>query len=478
MKLVPAKPYYNVDPVSKAIMSDAIYDGYRDEFDALNSRFGLVEFCDVGTGAPGDGLFWWDKTEMLLAVAGGKCFCISELGAVTELTGADLIAGTQTVFADGQKIDNSAFLYLCNGGKLNYSTGGNFTQAASPAPQLCSHVAYNGLRFVANEIGTARMYFTDINPDDNEYDPTYWEAIENPLTTDSRGDNLLGLYQAWDDIAAWGSQGREIWQTSGGTPPLQPRLGSMCEAGLIAPYSVKKSDNTFFALCSVDDKPAVVRLEGNDPVIISLDIEKLLDAEDDLSVGIGDIISAFGQSFYILSFPTVSYAYNIKKKEWYIWSRWDALNGVRQAFIGRNFVYAKAWGKHLCQSRIDGKIYEVSATATDDDGDKIRTEWQAGWLDGGTSKEKQMPLARIHVKRGGAVAGSDEPYMVFRYRDNGSQVWKNERQISLGAPGKYEFYRRINGLGQFRSRQISIIMTDAAGLILPDIDLEVKALNR
>lgn len=479
MKLKVAKPYYNIDPVSKSIVGDALFDGYRNEADAFCSRFGLTEFVDLGTKKPGDGLFWWDKTGMVLAVSGGRAFSISQNGTITELPGGDFTEGTTAIFSDGQKVDNSAFLYVCNGGKLNYSTGGNFTQAPSPAPQRSTHVVYNGLRFLANEAGTARFSFTDVNPSTGEFDPTYWDAIENPLTSDARGDNVSGIFQAWDDIAVWGSEGREIWQTTGTEPPLQSRLGSFCEAGLIAPYSVKKADNTFFALCSIDGKPAVVRLAGNDPLIISLDIEKVLDGFSVVSDAIGDIVSAGGQSFYILTFPTEgqTWVYNIKKTEWYCWSRWNDFDSDRETFIGRHFIWAKAWGKHLCMSRIDGKIFEVDVDATSDDGDTIRSEYQSGNLDGGTSKRKTLPMLRIMCRRAQGTISGNEPVIIFRYRDNGSQEWKNERQVSLGKQGQYEFYRTLHNLGMFRSRQFSIILTDAAKLEFVEMDLEMKRLE-
>jgi len=479
MLIKPQKGFYNVDPVSGEFLSSAIFDGYLDEFNALCSRFGLVEFTDLATGFPGDGLFWWDKSDFPIAVSGGQCFKFDSAGSLTELTGGNFNTGTQATFADGQKVDNSAFLYACNGAKLNYSTGGNFTQAGVPAPQTCSHVVYNGLRFLANEVGTARFYFTDVNPADNEFDPTYWAAIENPLTSDSRGDNILGMYPTWDDVAIWGTQSREIWQVTGSSPPLQPRLGSLCEAGLVAPYSVQNADNTIFALCIVDKKLAVVRLLGNDPVIISLDIEKILDGFHTFNDAIGDVVSVGGQSFYIITFPTEdqTWAYNIKKKEWYQWSWWKTIPAKRGAFIGRNFIYAKSWGKHFCQSRLDGKIYEVIPEAKTDDGNTIKTEWQTGWLDGGTSKNKTMPFMRFHMRRGEGILGTDEPVIAFKYRDNGSRVWKNERQVGLGNTGEYEFYRRVNGLGMFRTRQMSIILTDAAKLVLADLDVEIKRLG-
>lgn len=479
MRIKPGKPYYNIDPVSGQFLSESIFDAYLDEAGSFTSRFGLAEFANLGTGRGGDGLFWWDKLNVVLAVSGGKCFILNSNGVATELTGGDFKINRPVSFADGQKVDNSAILYACNGGRLSYSTGGNFLHATLPAPQFSSHVIYNGLRFLANEIGTARFFFTDVNPINNEFDPTYWKALENPLTSDSRGDNISGLYQAWDDIAVWGTKSREIWQVTGGIPPLAPRLGSLSETELAAPYSVQKADNTFFALCIVDGKLAVVRLQGNDPVIISIDIEKILDGFKVIEDAIGDIVSAGGQSFYILTFPIEgqTWIYNIKRKEWYKWSYWNETKAERAMFIGRHFVYAKTWGKHLCQSRLDGTIYEVVPGLNNDNGNPIKSEWQSGWFDNGTSNNKIISSARFQMKRGEGILGANEPVFAFKYRNNGSGIWSNERLIGVGKTGEYEFYRRINGLGTFRTRQIAVTLTDAAKLILVGIDIEIKKLG-
>lgn len=479
MKLKPGKPYYNVDPVTKQIVSDALYDGYRDETESLVGRWGLTEFCNLGTGAPGDGGYWWDKAGIPVVVSAGRAFTFSRQGIVTELTGGDFATGTPVVFAAGQKVDNSGILMACNGNRLNYSVGGAFTPVDSPAPQEATHVVYNGLRFLANEKDTARFVFSDIDPDTGEFDPLYWDAIENPLTSDTRGDNILGLYQAWDDIAVWGGEGREIWQVTGGAPPLETRLGAFCEAGLIAPYSVQKADNTFFALCNVDGKPAVIRLQGNDPLIISTDIERVLDGLSTLNDAIGDIVSVGGQSFYLLTFPTEdqTWAYNIKLKEWYRWSWWNQDFATREAFIGRHFFYARQWGMHFCVSRTTGKVYRVDVDATTDDGNTIRTEWQSGRADGGTSKNKRVSLARFLFKRGVGDGAGSEPVAVIRWRDNGNMEWKNERQISLGKQGHYEVYKELYGLGMFRNRQFSIIFTDPAERVFVEMDVDVQAMG-
>lgn len=479
MFVTPQKPYYNIDQASKRVIADALYDGYRDDADAFCSRFGLTEWADLGTGLPGDGLWWWDKEGVALAFSNGRCWTIGEGAALTELTGGNFLAAAQVIVAEGQKVDGTTALYACNGGKLNYSTGGNFTQEAAPAPQTSRFVVYNGLRFVADETGTPRIYFSDVDPATGEFDPEYWAATENPLTCDTRGDDVAGLYQAWDDFAAWGRLGREIWQTTGAEPPLEARLGAFCEAGLIAPYSVQKADNTFYALCVVDQKVAVIALQGNDPIIISTDIEKVLDAMTTLSDAIGDIISIGGQAFYLLTFPAEnqSWCYNIKKKEWYCWSLWNELTAQRDAFLGRHFIYCRDWGLHLCQSRRDGKIYKLDLKANTDDGAIIRSEWQTGWIDGSVTQNKILSQIRLHLKRGLGGGSGDEPVCVLRYRDNGNQIWKNERQLSLGKQGQYDFYRSLNNLGYFRSRQFSLIMSDAAKLVAVGFDINLKVMG-
>ena len=107
----PAVPYYNIDPVGKQLVSDAIYDGYRDDAEDLCSRFGLVEFCDLGTGKPGDGLFWWDKVNTLIAVSGGRAFRVNDDGSTVELPSdpelvIELNEGTPVIFAPDNLVES------------------------------------------------------------------------------------------------------------------------------------------------------------------------------------------------------------------------------------------------------------------------------------------------------------------------------------------------------------------------------------
>jgi hypothetical protein len=471
--LKPAKPYYNIDTISKLTVSEWIYDGYLDETGCFCSRFGCDVFADTLTGQPGDGLFWWDKEAILVAITGGRAFTCSQAGVITEVDGAAFEIGTPTTFAAGQTVGNDGVLMAANGGPINYCIDGLTLQQMPPnAPQTVTHVVYNGLRWLANEKDTARFYFSDVDPDTGDFDPEYWDALENPLTGDARGDNIQGLYQAWDDIAVWGAEGRELWQVTGSSPPLEARLGAFCDAGLIAPYSVKAADNTLFALCNVDSKPAVIRLQANDPLIISIDIEQVLDSYTTVTDAIGDIASIAGQSFYILTFPTedVSWAYNIKKKEWYQWSYWDSESATRHAYMYRNFVYCRQWGMHFCQSRVDGKIYKVNPASDYDGTDKMRPEWITSWIASETFTDKILLSLRFILKRAQGTILGTEPKIMVKWRDNGKMEWKVEREISLGLLGQYECIRTLHNLGMFRTRQISIALSDPAKLVLVGLE--------
>ena len=68
---------------------------------------------------------------------------ISQDGSTQELTGAT-INNQNVVFADGNMIDGSPWLYLADGGYPVYTRGADLTRlgAASGAPAAVSHVCW------------------------------------------------------------------------------------------------------------------------------------------------------------------------------------------------------------------------------------------------------------------------------------------------------------------------------------------------
>jgi hypothetical protein len=121
------KPYYNSDSIANSIAADDMYDCYLEPVPDVGlvtrRRPGLKLFGDLGTGAPGDGLFWREAAKTLIGVSNGEVFNINSDGVATKLTGEAPITGAPVVFADGQDTGGKPWLYMASG-KLIYTTDG------------------------------------------------------------------------------------------------------------------------------------------------------------------------------------------------------------------------------------------------------------------------------------------------------------------------------------------------------------------
>lgn len=475
------KPYFNIDPVSKgATVADTCIDGYFDESGTLRRRGALKAWLDLGTGAKGNGLFAWHQMERLVAVSGGRVWLIAQDGSTEELTGA-VLNDANVVFADGNKVDGSPWLYMADGGYPVYSTGNALQRLteASGAPSAVSHVAWTQGRFLVNQVGSRKFYATDTNPETGTIDNAYFLASDNPLTAESRPDNADYLGVSWEELLVWGKQGLEIWRDD--AVFFSPVAGAFTPAGILAPYSVVEADNTVFALCSVDggSKRAVIKMQGRVPQVVSLPIERVLQGYAEVSDAIGWLTP---DSEYVLTFPSAgeTWCYDYRNDAWYPWSRWDVDRAERQEFLGRHS--ATMWGRTFMQSRIDGKIYEYDRSTFADDGQMIRTEYVSGNI--GSGNKTRMNKLRIYLKRGQGDESGSEPVLLVRYKDERNDEgcnedgWNNSRSVSLGKQGKRSFYRDLNQMGSFATRQFSFILTDNADLALVRLEADMERLSR
>ena len=303
-------------------------------------------------------------------------------------------------------------------------------------------------------------------------DPAYWSAVDNPLTCDAKGDKLAALFTAWQEIYAWGSQGLEIWQDDAVTP-FSPITGAFSEGGIEAPYSVALADNTVFALCNIGGSRVVVKLQGRAPVVVSDAIGRVLAEMPMVADAIGDLISVGGVSLYLLSFPTAnqSWAYDYKND---VWCRWGSFSsGAHHRFVGVHACYAKNWNRHLIQSRMDGKIYELRRDLFTDDGQVMQSFRRTTWIDHGTYNRKRCDQFYIKVKCGQA----DNAVMLLRYRDDGRQEWSQYLEIPLLPLGDGQFMAKMNRFGQYRSRQYEFLLSDDADMALVSVDVELTGMS-
>lgn len=679
------KPFYNTDSIANSIASDDMMDCYLEAVPEVGfvtrRRPGLKLFTDLGTGFPGDGLFWWDAKSKLIAVSNGRIFDVANDGSYTDITDAPLEVGQPVTFADGQDTGGNPWLYMANG-KLVYTKGGNtdvpvtvqtrtitqnatgfgsansggvtltattytdntyavqvlFTNSTAyslystlatitgkdidgntvteivnlpivdstsksenyfktitgitltpsllaadatgiaasvtgatwtftaatfaeerqitilnnsatdhsaktalitgkdingaiisetvnlPAANAtvtaslmykvvstvvpsatigtdtmsigwtgqsitigwtdaaqqygsdnvppATHVAFLKSIFLANNPGTNQFLFTDTNPNTGLVDNAYWASTDNPLTCDAKGDNLLALTVAWQEIYAWGSSGLEIWQNDGQTP-FSPIPGAFSEGGIEAPYSVVVADNTVFALMNIGGARVVAKFSGRAPVVCSEPIGRILAEMEDVSDATGCLVNVGGVPLYLLTFKAAnqSWAYDYKNDVWVRWGYW--YEGEHQRFLGSYSTFAKGWGKHLIMSRIDGKIYEMDRSTFDDDGREMVSYRRTGWMNHGTYNRKSCDQLYVKVKAG----ASNTTSLLLRWRDEGREEWSKFMELKLSPVGKRDFISKNNRFGIYRSRQYEFRISDGADLVLVGADAELTGLS-
>lgn len=472
-----AKPYYNTDQVANSIASNDMFDCYLEPVPDIGlvtrRRPGMTLFTDLSTGAKGDGLFYWEAMNMVIAVSDGRVFHLHEGGSFDELTGEQCIGGVTCTFSPGQLLNGDPWLYIASG-KLIYTTDGLTTIAPTdPNTPAATHVAWLNSKFIANVPESNQFLFTDTNPATNLIENDYWSSVDNPVTCETKGDHLESLMVAWNEVYAWGTEGLQIFQDDGVTPFVNIP-GAFAEAGIEAVYSVIRSDNTIFALCVIDGKRCVVRFEGRTPKIVSEPIARILAELPTASDALGSIISVGGIAIYLLQFPSAgqTWAYDFKNDTWSRWGYWNHIKGEHDNFIGQHSCFAKTWNKHLIMSRIDGKIYELSRDVFTDDGNEIVSFRRTGWIDHGNAwkrKRSDQFYMKCKVKEqviDPATGEIEKVTMLLRWRDNGNPVWSSYVEIPLNPDYQGDCLVKMNRFGMYRSRQYEFRLSDNIDMVL------------
>jgi hypothetical protein len=440
-------------------------DVYVDELGNINRRPGLVELCDLGTSASVDGLFWWEAEDMVLAVSNGDCFKITAndgtFSALT-MTGADFEQGKRVTWADFKTA-----IYAANGGKVKkISTTALIDTADVDAPTTVTHVAFLDRYLLANEVGTYRCHYSDVNtPDD-------WSA--SWVSKEAQFDLLKSVAVANLELYLLGEKTMEVWFNDGATPFVRSSQGFV-QRGTIAPYSLAycDADSAFYWL---DNNRHAVKLQGRTPVPVSLTMTKYIQEFSAVTDATGDYLEIAGRPYWILSFPTEGkcLVYDFSRNSWYRWGYWNSGTAAHDRFRGNCYCLAPAWNYTLVGDRSNGKIYRLSTTAYDDDGDDlvglVRT---AHYNHGSEALRKYSNGIYVRLKRTSVVSVDATPDIMVRYRDNGATAWKSDRTITLQQVGETEFRGKLTRLGSYYSRQWEFRLSDPYPLCLVSVEEDV-----
>lgn len=466
-------PYYNTAGIANSVAVNDAQDVY---FEArAEGQFSLrrrpgIELLSGLTTDIGQGMYWSNRMQCLFVVASGKFYKYTDaFGTKIEMTGVNLDDGVPATFAEAQKLDLSPICYVANNSLLAYTDGATIQNPTDPAtPTSTMVVSYNN-RVWANDVFHRQdFYVTDVN-DDGLNDPTYWSSSVNPFRAAQKPDNIVAMASSWNEVLIWGCDSCEIWQEDGVTP-VSPLVGASIEAGIFAPYSLKKADNTWFALMCLQGKRAVVKLSGRSPQVISEPIANELASYNTISDARGMLLFTGGLNMYILNFPTEkkTWAYDMKTQTWTRWGAWDNSRAVYNNFLGIDMVYSPLWNKHMVQTA-QGSLYTIDRHNYTDAGATIRSKVVTGWIDHGTwgRKRSDQLIIKLQTNQQGNYK------ILMRHRDDGRPQWSNYMEIPVSYLGAADSFAKMNRLGTYRSRQYEFVMTDPVDMAIIGLEEDV-----
>lgn len=488
------KPFYGPEPLAKGTIS------YRDAENCIFEPGGdgvyltrrpsiitnLSSYAVSASVKEIHGLFHWVDGARIIAVVKytDNTFRVEQIqqGMAPFIYSEVLSSNANYItFAPGEKQDGTKILYI--GGVSPAGTGGvcylegtflrTVTSATLAATPSGGSVAYINSRFVTNIRNSSKFIFTDTNPATGLLDIGYWESSDNPLSCESKSDNLVGLTVHWNEIYAWGYRSIEIWQDDGVTP-FVPNRGAEMQFGLISVGTVVEINNSIFAYGMLSGDFVVVSITNRNLVVISKPIESILKEYGTTQPRIATActIATRTSQLYILTITAMNntrhvLVYNLTTDTW---------TNFNSATTTLNYKYVEymsaarisSTDRTLVALRYNSTIFETGTDSSDASG-VIAVTRRTSWIDHNTWKRKRCDSIYLRLKRGQASG-----VIRLRWLDDGRTTWSPYYNIQLNV---VDFISRNYRMGMYHSRRYEFTMSDNADFVLVGSDEDVTILR-
>ena len=462
-------PLQNVDGMVLDQLSETLYDGFIDELGNTNKRAGLTPHTDLGSFKRSEGAYWFENQEMALFHSDGSIYKVTDdSGTVVNITntGDKISSDGRAVFAD-----NGTTFVACNGSKIVYSNGTANTAFVTDAdaPTNVSHVAFLDHYLICNNVGTGKFHWCDFTSDSFSFSSLDF------TTAESNPDNVIALFVVRRTIVLMGSSTIEFYQNNG-LSPFARLNGMEIGRGIMAKHAAVNVNGILYFF---DDKRRLCLLDGYRLTQLSTAFDKPIQAMSTVSDCVADYEHYDGINQIRFTFPTEkrSFVYNLDLNYWSEDSYYNSSSNERENYLGFTYVYAKGWNQHLVGSRYTGEVFKLDKTTYTDNVQPIRFSKTTGHIDHDLPHKKKRSYSITFRFKTGVGIGTNnntEPMATIRWRDNGSQVWGNYRQIPLKIQGDTEFIYKISNLGSYYTRQYEITFSQDAPFIIGKAVEEVE----
>lgn len=414
--------------------------------------------------------------DTLLTVSDGKLYKITKEGTSTEITGANFEIGTRPSFTE-----NKNFIWIAANSNIHeYNpVTSTVTIKAGQAPLQVTSLGFISGFLIANGADS----LGSLVPGDLWYsdDATFstWEVFNNEASPDA----LQAIHVSYSEIYAIGRDSVEVSDiTTDADNPFSTNKSASQPFGTPAKYSVAFDQQSIYYLTIIGGSRRIARLiGGREPQIISFPVDIPIDDIDDVSSARAFIMGFRGQSFYVITFPQVelniadsrhvgvTFAFNIKTNEWYIWGKYSSQFDQYEAYPGVSFVYAEPWNKRYVGGD-DGKLYQLDHEVFKFGTETIRMAIRTGWRNWGKDVWKRSNMYTYDIKRGVGNSDVTAPIFLHKWRNDGNMEWTSPRQLSIGAVGVRTLPIKTRQCGRYYKRQDELIFTDPCEIVFNGIE--------
>lgn len=303
----------------------------------------------------------------------------------------------------------------------------------------------------------------------NLNDGTLYDSVDQ-LTAESETDAIVRIMADAGQIWLVGSQTTENYINTGATVPFERNTAATLPEGGTGKHTIVKLDNT---IMWVNDDGIVQRLDVR-PIRISnhsveADLAKV--TENDALEAWGYVLG--GHAFYVLSYADAwTWVFDAATGKWH--KRQSGSSPNRWNASGTAVEPTKIFGKWIVGHPMSGKLGYLDAETYTEWGDEIihrvRSQIIHRFPDNVQASRLSLDMA---FGEGLTTGQGSDPKIMFRYSDDQGRTWSKERQIGIGAKGKYQTRVDINRLPLIKrsGRVFELSHSDPTPFVMIQADL-------
>lgn len=469
-----------------------------DEHGTLTARPGLSNWVSPGGSTDQvQGLYPYQDRLIAVVKPANQLFrdiyVIDDDGNATDITPSGGLTGEQmpTFTLEGGPGAVAGRLFIFGGGiPLAITPGYRCSRFIDGSAPRATHGGMLIGRLITNDIDTGTVWYSD------RFDRANF-AVQSPNTSSAGGtfeandhpDYVRAVASYQRALYLFGDSSlQEYYDTGGSSPHLAARDQSP-PSSIGASHSLLTADQTLWWL---DGERRVVRLEGGAPRVVSLPVEAQIRALSYVADGRFHHMQWQGHQLILCHFEraklTLVYDYvRSLWSEWRLWSNATGDDGWTYMPLTA-YAYHPTWDRHFCGGRPDGKVFEISSTTHEDDGNPRVLLWRGPYFDGGTNQQKlirRMQLvfdggvATTHLASGATNGANDtaNPEIEVRWRNDDRQ-WQEPRQVSTGRIGEVNLVRDLWCRTTARKQQIELRYSAPTAFRISAIELDFEPRGR